>query len=482
MTLHHLALVLRARWRFALLVFLVITLAGVAAGQLRRPRFTASASVVLDVKSPDPIAGVVLPGMIASSYMATQIGVIQSERVLVRALRALGLDRAPESLVAWKTATDGRGDMLSWLAERCARQVELVPTKDANLITLSYTADSADEAAAMANAIVQAYIELTLELRVEPARQFNSFFEDKARGLRENVEAAQARILAFQQKNGILVGNDKFDAENQRLLELSSQLVALQAQLAESASRASQANVGADSMPEAMNNPLLIGLNTELAQREGKLAETTARLGDSHPDLVDQRARLTQLRERIALETRRVSAGMAANQAVNQSRVAMLRTAVAEQRTRLLALKGQRDELALLQRDAENAQLIHDQMLARATQSGMESQATQTNVSVLKRASPPAQPSSPRVLLNALVAALAGLLGALAASLRREAADRRLRSLDDIEHGLRQPVLAVLGPARGQQRSAVLQLARLVPAIGHGASVRPTPSAGVPSR
>ena len=42
-------------------------------------QYTANTSVVVDVKSPDPIAGMVLPGLASPAYMATQIDIINSE-------------------------------------------------------------------------------------------------------------------------------------------------------------------------------------------------------------------------------------------------------------------------------------------------------------------------------------------------------------------------------------------------------------------
>src|SRR5438552_18463461 len=110
MTLSQIALILRARWRSAIVTFLLI-LGLVAAITLLLPRsYTGSGAVVLDVKSPDPIAGVVLPGMVVSSYMATQVDVMQSERVIRRALRALKLDKDADLRAVWQDVTEGQGD------------------------------------------------------------------------------------------------------------------------------------------------------------------------------------------------------------------------------------------------------------------------------------------------------------------------------------------------------------------------------------
>ena len=84
-------------------------------------------------------------------------------------------------------------------------------------------------AAALANAFVQAYTDTTLELRVDPARQYSGFFDSRAKAYRDNFEKAQDRLAQFQKEKGLLVTDERLDIETARLAELSSQLVGLQA-------------------------------------------------------------------------------------------------------------------------------------------------------------------------------------------------------------------------------------------------------------
>ena len=80
-----------------------------------------------------------------------------------------------------------------------------------------------------------AYTDTTLDLRVEPAKLYNSFFDERAKALRDALEQAQSRLSAYQREKGIIVNDERLDVENARLSELSTQLVALQAVAEESA-------------------------------------------------------------------------------------------------------------------------------------------------------------------------------------------------------------------------------------------------------
>jgi polysaccharide biosynthesis transport protein len=107
-------------------------------------------------------------------------------------------------------------------------------------------------------------------------------------------------------------------------------------------------------------------------------------------------------------------------------------------------MKAVRDEGLVLQRDLENAQRSYDAVQARLAQTSLESQTTQSNVNVLAQASAPVEPSSPKVVLNTLLALFLGGLLAVGTALLLEMMDRRVRSADDILAALDLPVIGIL--------------------------------------
>lgn len=448
---------LRSRWRI-LVAMLVLVLAAVAAFTLTRtPLFTARAAVVLDVKSPDPIAGVVLPGMSTNAYMATQISVLQSERVALRAIRALGLDKDEGRRQRWLEVTEGVGSFESWLAGGMLNWLEALPAgRDSNVLNVLYTAPDPAFAAAVVNAWVKAYIDTTLDLRVEPAKQYNDFFATSSKQLREELEKAQSRLSAYQRAKGLVANDERLDVENQRLAELSSQVVQLQAVVNESSNRQRQSARRASEMQEVFSNPVIVAMTNELSRAQAQANELAAKLGAAHPTMVELRARIQQLQTNIATETRRAASSIAVTDDINRARLAQLQDALQAQRVKLLELKGFRDEAAVLQRDVENSRRAYDTMLARASQTSLESQTTQTNVSVLKEAFPPVDPSSPNKRLNFLVGAFMGILLGVCVAVLREMRDRRLRTDADVVRVLGQPLLGVLpAKSRGQRDKAL---------------------------
>lgn len=443
MSFSHFLTVLRARWVSGALVFLLVLALTVVGNFLWPKEYTATGSVLIDLKSPDPIAGA-MAGLVAPGYMATQIDLIQSERVGRRAIASLGLNNNAKLRQDWMDDTKGVGDFNAWLVTALAKKMEIKPSRDSNVLTISYASRDPNFSAAVVNAFVKGYVETTLQLRTEPARQFNTFFDERANRLRDDLAAAQAKLSQVQKAKGITSRDERLDIEQLRLAELSSQVVALETSAAEASSRATQAAATPDRMQEALNNPVVASIQADLSRQEARLEELTQRLGEANPQVVEARGSIKVLRDKLQAAVSRASGSVTVTNTVAAQRLAQLRAARDEQRAKVLRLKGGQDEVAVLQRDVENAQRAYDAVVARSTQSNLESQITQTNVTVVKEATPPPEPSSPKLLLNVGLALFMGALLGMGTSLLRERADPRMRREEDVTQVLKQPLLMVM--------------------------------------
>ena len=462
MSLRQCLAILRARWKGALLVFLLTLSSVIAVSVLLPKQYTATASVVIDFK-PDPVTAMIYGGLPPPGLMGTQVEVLQSERVARRVIRNLKLGESPQVREQWLEATAGKGSIETWLLDAFQKRLDVKPSREAGVISVSYRAPDPNFAAGVTNAFIQAYLETSLALRVDPAKQYSLFFDSRAKDARETLEKVQSKLSAFQKANGIIANDERFDVETSRLNELSSQAVMLQALTSEAGSRQAQARGGsADKMQEVLNNPLIGTLKADLSRAEARLQELNSRLGKDHPQVMEAKANIDSLRSRIEAETQRVTGGVGVSDNIARQRGADVRAALEAQRAKVLQMKAVRDDGAVLLRDVESAQRALDAVVARFNQSTLESQTTQSNVSLLTAAEPPLEPSSPKILLNAVVAVLLGGLLAVGGVLLLELMNRRVRSVEDVSVTLGLPMLGMLMPTRrlrflGLKRPALAQ-------------------------
>ena len=165
MTFQQFLLILWARRKLALRVLGVTVLTTLVISLILPKQYTATTSLVIDVKSPDPIAGMVMQGLLAPGYMATQIDIINSDRVAQRAVRLLGLDKNPEAIEQWKDDGEGKGTIEGFYGELLQKKLDIKPSRESNVINVNFSGADPAFAAAVANAFAQAYIDTAIEMR-----------------------------------------------------------------------------------------------------------------------------------------------------------------------------------------------------------------------------------------------------------------------------------------------------------------------------
>ncbi|MEO8012553.1 MAG: chain length determinant protein EpsF [Polaromonas sp.] len=451
MTLHQFFLVLRARYRVVLLVLAFTLTAALAASWLIPSKYTAQTSLLVDVRTPDPVAGAGMSGVIAPSYMATQVDIIAGDVVAQRVVKMLKLDQDEETKAAWQKATDGRGTLDSWIAKDLQSGLLVQPSRESNVINITFKGRNAENVAKVANAFAQAYLDTNLSLKTEPARLYATWFDEQTKVSRAKLEDAQARLSDYQQKAGIVSSDERVDYETTKLAQISTQLTAVQGETTDSQSKR---NARGDTVAEVMQSTLINGLKSDIARLEAKVNENNVNLGVNHPLRQRAEAELASLRNRLATESNRISASIETAYRVGKDRERELQAAVNAQKTRVLGLNKQRDELNVYRRDVEAAQRAYETVSQSASQTRLQSLTNQTNVVRLNTAMAPIDPSSPKLSLNLLIAAFIGTLLGVGFAMVLELMNRRIRSTEDIMQMLDLPVLASIS-SNGVKRRMV---------------------------
>jgi chain length determinant protein EpsF len=443
-------LILRARWRMACVIFCAVVVLVSALPLGLHNKYTASSFIVVDAKT-DPVQGGNGPSdAVLASYINTQADIITSERVAQKVAKSTGMDQMPAYQETWRKKTQGVGDIDAWLGRYLltGKKVVAAPpanantTRQTNVIEIAVTWTDPKLAAKIANGFAQAAIETNIELKVQPAKQYAAYFDQRSAALRADLERKQKLLSDFQNAKGIVATDDKLDNETTRLNELSTALVAVQAQRQEAQSRQKQGSgAGNEFLPEVLQSPLIASIKDALTAAEAKRTEAAGRLGKNHPDYQAAEAEVMNLRARLAAETNKIVASLGSSAQINLRRESELRDALEAQKKKVLELKNAHDAAANLSNDVVTAQRDLDAVTTRLAQSKLESLAQQTNVVLLALAAEPLERSSPKESMFMAAGVFLGLVLGIGAVLLMEMWDKRLRAEEDLVRLLGVPVL-----------------------------------------
>jgi polysaccharide biosynthesis transport protein len=444
MTILQIWVVVRARYRIVLAALLACIALALAAGAALPRYYSAHTMLYFDVLASDVVGGSgsqQSPGG-SPSYLPTQVEVMTSDAVAQRVVARLNLTKLPELRAAWLSATSGRGDEAIWIGRRLVKDLVVQPKPDSNIVTLSYRSTDPAFAAQVVNAFAQEYRQTMIDVRNAPARQTAQWLAERLKSAQADVERSQQKLVAFQRENGVASVDERVDTDLGRLAQLAQQLVAVQGENTDLASKL------AAGQPASTSSDVSSKLRTEIADAQARLDEAALNLGTQHPVFRQLKARLAALQAERAAEQRRLTGAVRTDSDAGRLREERVDASLDAQRNRAIEAAARRADLNTLIAERDNAQATFRDVAQRYAQASLLAHAVQTNVSVMTPAAEPTVPSSLSLKAWVLAGLALGLLLGLGLAFVCELIDRRVRTDGDVEDLLGAPVLGAPLPGR----------------------------------
>jgi succinoglycan biosynthesis transport protein ExoP len=460
-------------------VVLVLSLALCAGGTViglgLPPRVQAEATLVihprpLRVSDVQEVLGNPLPDVLV---IRSEVDVLQSRSVIEPVVRSLALWQLPEfqasalpagwTWEALERRLRGMWDTIVGRPEDDIRDPPLIPrdlsstvaqaeideavekyTRYLNVqtdsrsmtIRVSYRAWTPARAAAVVNAHLDSYQQVQVQAKAAAARTANSWLTNQVTELRNQLQTAENAVSRYREEHRLTGAAKNTGVLSQQLASLNSQLIAAQADLAESEERAarigarSSAKGGADSVPEVVASgtiQLLRGQEAELVQREANLA---AHHGDSYPELQKLRSSLRDLRGQINREIGRSQSAALALVERSRARERSIQQAVLELTRQINSADA---ALQQLEGNAESIRTVLRGFEKRVAETAADPAFINSNSTVVSRANPSAAWSSSKTPMLAGAGGFVGLtLGCLLALLL-EHRDKTFRTSTQVQ-------------------------------------------------
>lgn len=433
MNLSQFLIILQARKKIIILVALLTMVTAVVVSLLIPRNYLATTKVLLNYKGVDPVTGATIPAQLMPGFLGTQADIIQSKSVGIDVVKKLKLTEIPSIKEDFqKSIKNNNVDIDQWLAEKLLSNLDVSPSRESSVILIGYKGIEPSFAATMANAFAESYIAITLKLKMDPAIKASQYLSEQTKVLRENLQKAQEKLSQYQQEHGLTSIQDAYDVESSKLRDLSSQYSLMQSQAIDANSRRNDAAKNTSDSPDVAQNPVIQNLRMNLVTAESKLAELGQRYSKNHPSYISTEAEVIKLRSQLQTEIDRAVVGLSNSANINSQRLGDLKSQLEKQKQKVLDLNRSRSELMILEKDVEIAQNALSSVNNRFSQTTLEGQSNQADISILEMATPPSSPSNPRLLLIIPFSLIIGIMLGCFFALIGEFLDRRVRSKDDI--------------------------------------------------
>lgn len=316
-------------------------------------------------------------------------------------------------------------------------------------VAISYRHADPEIAAAIANAYAHEYANSQVNSKKQTTNEATAFLANKVEELRHQATEDFAAVQAYRVKNGLLsksataLAEQDISVYNQQTASARAEAAADVARLNTALSQLRGGSSG-DDVGEALDSPVVSSLRTQRAQIAARAADLTKRYGERHPELQRVREEMGAVDRQIQEEIDRVVSNLEAKVAVSQQRLASLNESLgaaegdlARSNTALVILED-------LERRAEASQGLYESYLSRYRELVASTGTEQPEARVLTEATAPKMPSSPRVLLNFVLAAMIGVVMGIVAAIVAEMQYKGLTTASDVEKRVGLPYLGLI--------------------------------------
>lgn len=477
-----------------MLIVIIVTCAliiGVASTVTSPDEYTSSNTINFDLKNNNPFAG---GGVVDGSFIATQVSLIGSKTVMQRVVDGLSeedFERVKysiwhdytlvDSIMGWfqqklevlsdwffpeeatilvdgggadSGAADGKANFkrpveYSWMVGAMLYRLQVEPVIGSSNIKLSYVSIDPYVAALIVNGIATQFASYSIERGTQPAERTKTWLDGQLEALRKKLEDAQTRLTNFQQENSIVASEGKLDIEQVALQQLSRQLGAQQQETKRLESRWQQIKASKgeslSTIPQIINDPSIRDIKANIRQLEGQLTEVSGKFGENHPQYKSVIAELSSARSKFNREVRSIASSSEKEAKLAKQTEARLVNALEEQKSLVLRLKNQRDEISVLQREVDSQRETYNAALIQYNQSNLQSLVSQANVSVVDYATPAKSPSGPSLGKNIIASIVLGLILAVGIVFLKEFFNRKIRCKEDVFVSENTHLLGVIG-------------------------------------
>ncbi|HZF43596.1 MAG TPA: polysaccharide biosynthesis tyrosine autokinase [Sphingomonadaceae bacterium] len=388
-----------------------------------------------------------------NDFVSTQIGLLRSRSLAERVARTLNLG-SDEDFASQEAGTRASREQAAVGALIGGLQVE--PLRNTRLVNVSFESTDPQDAARVANAFADNFIESNLERRYTANNFARDFLQKRLVTVKAALEKSERAAVDYATRQGIIqlspggggdkAGSGESSLDAASLMQLNTALATARTERISAEQRLRQ-DQGSRASSESLANPTVLALTSQRAQLEAEYQEKLGIYQPEFPQMQQIRARINALTRGISNATSNVSGTVAgslrADYAAAVARENELQSRVNSLKSSVMDLRKRGVPLTILQREVDTNRAAYDALLEREKSIGIAGVGTNL-IGIVDRAQVPGGPVKPNLPLNVLMGLALGLLLGLGAAFAIEFIDDTIKNPDDLSNKLQLTSLGLI--------------------------------------
>lgn len=289
--------------------------------------------------------------------------------------------------------------------------------QSSRVIVVRFSSRDPELAAAVPNAIAEAYIAVQEQAKLASNNDATNWLEPEIADLRQRVREAEARVADYRAEADLFMGEGTSSLSSQQLSQLSTELTRVRAERSTIEARAGEirdalgSGRAVEALPDILNAPLVQRLRERYAQLASDRADLSASLLGNHPRIRALDAQIAETEQQLRAEMQKVLHSLESEFATAQASERQITADLNGLKAQTARAEGDEVELRALEREAAAQRALLESYLTRLREASARADRNYlpADARVFSRATTPFESYFPKVL-PITAAALAGAL------------------------------------------------------------------------
>ncbi len=345
------------------------------------------------------------------------------------------------------------------IAEIVRGGLGVAPQKNSKIVNIFYQDKSPAIAKLVADAVVKAYMDEMLEIKLSTTNYSLKWMTAKAAEERDKLERLEKQLQEFMRENDLVTVENRLTILPQKLSEFGGQLSKAEAQMKEMQDlleqiKSTQKNPEAlEKLPVFASDGVLKAIRERIYKAEQNIQELSKKYGTKHPVMIRAMDELRLLKSERKFEIDRIVSTTENSYQLALSKNKSLEDLLQTTKSETLDLNEKFVQYSIMKREVDSNRVLYDTLQTNIKQQGVTEQAQSVNIWVIKKASFPGKPAKPNKKKNLLIGLFLGLLGGVGLALFVDYLDNTINNTQQIEERYGLTVLGSIEEVKGKDKN-----------------------------
>ncbi len=344
------------------------------------------------------------------------------------------------------------------IADIISEGLEVTPLKNTKIVSISYSDMSPAMAKLVADAVVKAYMDEMLEIKLSTSSYSIKWMTDKAQEEREKLEHSERELQRFMRENDLVTVEDKLTVLPQKLSEFARQISVAEAQKKELQDQLNQINAAGkdlnklESIPALASSEVLKSIRERIYKANQTLQELSKKYGPKHPNMIKVHDELRTLNNEKRYEIDRILSSISNSYDLAASKEKSMKELLAETKGEMLGSNEKFMQYQIMKREVDSNRVMYETLQSGIKKEGVTEQSQSVNIWVMQKAELPEFPSKPDKTRNLLLGMILGLFGGVGLAFFVEYLDNTVKGAQDLEEKFGLTVLGSIEEIRDKKK------------------------------